>query len=287
MKVMIRGAGDLASGIAYELWLRGHEILMTDTAVPLAVRRAVSFSWAVYEGKAQVEDALGILVHNIREALQVTGSGNIAVIVDEKGKIRREYQPDVLVDSIMAKKNMGTCITDAPLVVGIGPGFCAGKDCHCVVETLRGPSLGKVIYRGSAAPNTGIPGEVGGYTTQRLLRAQGTGQMKPMVQIGDFIQKGQLAAVTGGVPVYAQMSGVVRGMLQEGVQVEKGLKIGDVDARKKRELCYTISDKARCIGRGVAQAAAGHACQNLAWRQRRALLHSTVLQPVFLHSANP
>lgn len=255
MKVMIRGAGDLASGIAYELWLAGHEILMTDIEVPLAVRRAVSFSRAVYEGRAQVEDALGILVHSREEACQVISAGNIAVMVDGEGRVRREYRPDVLVDGIMAKRNTGTGMGDAPLVIGVGPGFSAGRDCHCVVETKRGPSLGKVIYQGSAAPNTGIPGEVGGYTSERLLRAAGFGLMEPVAEIGDFIQAGELAAVTGGVPVYAQISGVVRGMLQKGVQVKKGLKIGDVDARKDRELCYTISDKARCVGQGVLRAA--------------------------------
>lgn len=260
MKVMIRGAGDLASGIAYELWLAGHDILMTDIAVPLAVRRAVSFSRAVYEGNAQVENALGVLVHNREEASQVMGRGDIAVIVDEKAEIRREYRPDVLVDSIMAKRNTGTCMGDAPLVIGIGPGFWAGKDCHCVVETQRGPSLGKVIFQGSPAPDTGIPGEAGGYTVQRLLRAGGSGLMEPVAEIGDFVQAGELAAVTGGVPVYAQISGVVRGMLQRGVQVKKGLKIGDVDARKQKELCYTISDKARCIGQSVRRAAESYAC---------------------------
>lgn len=254
MKVLIKGAGDLASGIAYEFWLAGHEVLMTDIEIPLAVRRTVSFSRAVYEGEAQVEKAKGILAQNLQEALAVIKAGNIAVIVDEEAKIREEYGPDVLIDGIMAKKNTGTCKTDAPVVIGIGPGFTAGADCHYVIETQRGPSLGNVICKGSAIPNTGIPGEIAGYTIERLIKASASGTMEPAARIGDLVKEGQIVAVTGGVPVYAQMSGIVRGMLQEGVQVEKGLKIGDIDAREKAEYCYTISDKARRIGQGAMEA---------------------------------
>lgn len=257
VKVLIKGAGDLASGIAYEFWLAGHQVFMTDIEIPLAVRRMVSFSRAVYEGEAQVEKAKGILVHDLGEALAVMEAGHIAVIVDEKAKIREEYGPDILIDSIMAKRNIGTHITDAPVVVGIGPGFTAGSDCHYVIETQRGPSLGHVIREGSAIPNTGIPGEIAGYTIERLIKASASGVIEPKVQIGDLVKKGETVAMIGGVPVYAQMSGIVRGMLQKGVYVEKGLKIGDIDAREKKEYCYTISDKARKIGRGAMEAALG------------------------------
>ena len=235
MKILIKGAGDLATGIAYEFWLAGHQVLMTDIEIPLAVRRTVSFSRAVYEGEAQVEQAKGVLVRNLEEALRTMQAGGIAVIVDEQAKIREEYRPDILIDSIMAKRNLGTRIGDAPVVIGIGPGFTAGLDCHYVIETQRGPSLGQVIREGSAIPNTGIPGEIAGYTIERLIRASASGVIEPQVRIGDLVKKGQLVAVTGGVTVYAQMSGIVRGMLQEGVQVEKGLNIGDNDAREKKE----------------------------------------------------
>ena len=255
MKVLIKGAGDLATGIAYEFWLAGHEVLMTEIEVPLAVRRMVSFSRAVYEGEAQVEKAKGILVQSPEEDRAVISAGNIAVIVDEGAAIREAYEPDILIDSIMAKRNTGTRKTDAPVVIGIGPGFTAGTDCHYVIETQRGPSLGNVICEGSAIPNTGIPGEIAGYTMERLIKASATGRMEPAVRIGDLVKKGQVVAKTGGVPVHAQMSGIVRGMLQEGVQVEKGLKIGDIDAREIREYCYTISDKARKIGKGALEAA--------------------------------
>lgn len=257
MKVLIKGAGDLASGIAYEFWLAGHQVLMTDIEVPLAVRRMVSFSRAVYEGEAQVEKAKGILIHNLEEALAVMKAGHIAVIVDREAKIREEYGPDILIDSIMAKRNTGTRMDDAPMVIGIGPGFTAGSDCRYVIETQRGSSLGQVIREGNAIPNTGIPGEIAGYTIERLLKASASGVIEPKVQIGDLVKKGQEVALTGKVPVYAQMSGIVRGMLQKGVYVQKGLKIGDIDARENKEYCYTISDKARKIGRGAMEAALG------------------------------
>ena len=176
MKILIRGAGDLATGIAARLYHSGHNILMTEREAPLTVRRTVAFSRAVYEGSAKVEDMEARLVHSLDEAYAVMGDGNIALIVDEAAEIRKEFCPDVVVDAILAKKNLGTKITDAPLVVGVGPGFYAGQDCHCVVETKRGHTLGQVIYDGAALPNTGVPGEVGGYTTERLLKASGDGE---------------------------------------------------------------------------------------------------------------
>lgn len=251
MKILIKGAGDLATGIAHELFHAGHEILMTEIQKPLTVRRKVAYSRVVYEEKAEIEGIEGALVRDGSGILKVTEAGKIAVIVDEKAEVRKIYKPDVLVDAIMAKRNTGTSIEDAPLVIGIGPGFCAGEDCHYVIETQRGESLGKIIPEGRALPDTGIPGEVGGYTAERLIRAEAGGMMTPFVEIGDLVEKGQCVAVTGGIPVYAGMSGIVRGMLPEGTVVSKGLKIGDIDARRIRSLCYTISDKSRCIGKSV------------------------------------
>lgn len=253
MKILIKGAGDLATGIAYELWQAGAKVVMTDIAVPLTVRRMVAFSRAVYEGECQVEDAKGCLVHNLEEALREIEKGNIAVIVDEYAEIRKEYQPDVVIDAIMAKRNIGTSLADAPLVIGIGPGFCAGKDCHYVIETKRGEHLGEIIREGYALPNTGIPGDVAGYTIERLLKAPASGVMKPVAQIGDVVAKGQTVTFIDEVPVLAGMTGIVRGMLQEGVLVKTGMKIGDIDARIEEILCYTISDKARQIGRSVKE----------------------------------
>lgn len=257
MKILIKGAGDLATGIASRLYGAGHKILMTEIPDPLTVRRTVAFSRAVYEGTAQVEDMTAVLVRTREETEEVLSRGDIGVIVDPQAECRRWYMPDVIVDAILAKRNLGTAITDAPFVVAAGPGFHAGADCHCVVETKRGHTLGNVIWRGTAIPNTGIPGNVGGYTTERLIRASSDGIMEPKAEIGQLVEKGDLVALTGGCPVYAQMSGVVRGMLQEGAPVKAGLKIGDIDARAQVAHCHTISDKARAIGGGVLEAVTG------------------------------
>ena len=254
MKIWIRGAGDLATGIASRLYRSGHQLLMTELPVPLTVRRTVALSRAVYEQHAEVEDMSALLVHSIKEALEVQAIGKIPVIIEEPEVILKEYQPDVVVDAILAKRNLGTEISWAPFVVGVGPGFTAGVDCHCVVETKRGHTLGDVIWKGEPIPNTGVPGNVGGFTLERLIKAAADGVIEPKVQIGDIVEKGQLVAITGGKPVYAKMSGIVRGMLQPGVTVQKNLKVGDIDARCERKNCYLISDKARAIGGGVLEA---------------------------------
>ena len=254
MKILIKGAGDLATGIAARLFRAGHRILMTEIPVPLTVRRTVAFSRAVYEGSALVEETEARFAGTEKEAKEILSRGDIAVKVDPEASCRNWFRPDVIVDAILAKKNLGTRIADAPFVIGVGPGFTAGADCNCVVETKRGHYLGQVIWRGSAIPNTGVPGDVGGYTTERLLRASADGIMEPKVQIGDKVEKGQITALTGSVPVYAQMPGIVRGLLQEGAEVRKGLKIGDIDARAHSSYCYTISDKARAVGGAVLEA---------------------------------
>lgn len=254
MKILIRGAGDLATGIAIRLYESGHEIVMTECAVPLTVRRSVAFSRAVYDGQAAVEGITAVCVQTINQVNSVISKGRIAVVVDEKAAIKEEYGPQVVVDAILAKRNTGTKIEDAPLVVGVGPGFTAGRDCHCVVETKRGHDLGKVIRDGSAIPNTGVPGEVGGFGIERLIKSTAAGTIEPLVTIGDYVEKGQIVARTGDRPVYAKMSGMVRGMLQPGVDVTEGLKIGDIDARHEPKYCHTVSDKARAVGGGVLEA---------------------------------
>jgi xanthine dehydrogenase accessory factor len=254
MKILIKGAGDLATGIASRLYHAGHQIVMTEIEVPLTVRRMVALSRAVYEGRAKVEDMVGVLVSDFAGIQKAHATGEIPILIDPAAEIRFEYHPDVIIDAILAKKNLGTKMTDAPFVVGIGPGFCAGEDCHCVIETQRGHTLGVAIYEGEAIPNTGIPGEVGGFSTERLIRATANGMMEPIASIGDVVEKGQVVARTGGKEVYAQMSGIVRGMLQPDVCVHQGLKIGDIDARCELFHCFTISDKARSIGGGVLEA---------------------------------
>lgn len=201
-----------------------------------------------------MEGICGKHVYTLEEAEQAVSDGQIAVLVDPQAEIRKSYQPDVMIDAILAKKNLGTRMSDAPFVVGVGPGFTAGNDCHCVIETKRGHTLGSVIWKGSAIPNTGVPGNVGGYTVERLIRASAKGEMEAIVHIGDLVQEGQVVAYTGGKPVYAKMSGIVRGMLQDNVIVEENLKIGDIDARCERFHCFTVSDKARSIGGAALEA---------------------------------
>ena len=257
MKILIKGAGDLATGIASRLYGAGHQILMTEIGTPLTVRRTVALSRAVYEKRAKVEEMEAFRADSEKEAKSILERGDIAVMVDPEAGCREWYGPDVVVDAILAKRNLGTKITDAAFVIGVGPGFTAGEDCHCVIETKRGHTLGNIIWRGSAIPNTGVPGNVGGYTIERLIRASADGIMEPRAKIGDIVEKGEVVALTGGKPVYAQMPGVVRGMLQSGVSVKEGLKIGDIDARAEVSHCYTISDKARAIGGGALEAVTG------------------------------
>ena len=254
MKVLIKGAGDLASGIALRLYRCGFDIVMTDIAVPTTVRRTVAFSPAVYEGTALVEDVTGVLCLNLEEIQAAVEKNQIAVIVDESGTIRDTWKPDVLVDAIIAKKNLGTTMEDAPTVIGVGPGFTAGVDCHCVVETKRGHNLGRCIWNGSAVPNTGVPGMIGGYDKERIIRASADGRFTGCVSIGDLVEKVQLVGKAGETPIFAEVGGVVRGLLQDGVTVCKGMKSGDVDPRGMVESCFTVSDKASAIGGGVLEA---------------------------------
>ena len=256
-KIWIRGAGDLATGIALRLYRSGFDIVMSDIAVPTTVRRTVAFSPAVYTGEASVEGITGKLCENISMIDTVMESGCIPVIVDPSGEIMKEYKPDVIVDAIIAKTNIGTKITDADIVIGVGPGFEAGVDCHAVVETKRGHNLGRVIWSGSAYPNTGVPGNIGGYTVERIIRATADGVFKAKVNIGDYVKAGDLLAYCDETPVYANIDGIVRGLLQDGVKVKTGMKSGDVDPRAEREYCFTVSDKASAIGGGVLEAVLG------------------------------
>lgn len=253
MKVLIKGAGDLATGIGCRLHRCGFWVAMTELAVPTTVRRTVAFSRAVYENSALVEDVTGVLCHSVKEVDEAVRRDQVAVIVDETCELLKEWKPDVLVDAILAKKNLGTRKEDAAIVIGVGPGFLAGEDCHVVVETKRGHDLGRCILRGGAVPNTGVPGMIGGYDKERIIRAAADGPFLGAVAIGDFVEKGTIVGYSGGVPITAQIGGVVRGLLQDGVVVTKNMKSGDVDPRGIAESCFTISDKATAIGGGVLE----------------------------------
>lgn len=254
MMVLIKGAGDLATGIAYRLKKSGFDIVMTEIHKPTTVRRTVAFSQAVFDNEIVIEGIKGVKVNNINEIYEEIREGNIPIIIDENAEIIKELSPNVVVDAIIAKQNLGTSIEDAPIVIGVGPGFEAKVDCHLVVETKRGHYLGKVIEEGSAIPNTGVPGNIGGYTKERIIRASSNGKIKPVVAIGDFVKKGDIVAYIDGIEVLAEIDGIVRGMLQEGIEVFKGMKSGDIDPRCEKDHCFTISDKARSIGGGVLEA---------------------------------
>jgi len=257
--VVIRGAGDLASGIALRLHRAGCDIVMLDVAVPTAVRRTVCFSEAIRLGRAEVEGVEAVLARDVAEAASIaSGHERIAVLVDPEGTCIPALKPECVVDAIIAKRNLGTTKDMAPIVIGVGPGFHAGTssgaDCHAAIETKRGHYLGRVIYDGSPIPNTGVPGNIGGYTTERVLRAPADGTFEPCASIGDMVKKGDVVAHVAGQPVRANIDGVLRGLLQEGVPVTRGMKSGDVDPRCKAGHCCSASDKARAIGGGVLEA---------------------------------
>lgn len=254
MIVLIKGAGDLATGIAYRLKKSGFDIVMTEIDNPTTVRRTVAFSQAIFDNEIEIEGIKGIKVNNINEIHKEIKKGNIPIIIDKEANIIKKLKPKVVVDAIIAKKNLGTSINDAPIVIGVGPGFEAKKDCHLVIETKRGHYLGKVIEEGSAIPNTGVPGNIGGYTKERIIRASSNGKIRSVVKIGDYVKKDEVVAYIDDVEVLAEIDGIVRGMLQEGIEVFKGMKSGDIDPRCEKNHCFTISDKARSIGGGVLEA---------------------------------
>jgi len=252
--IVIRGGGDLGTGIAHKLFTAGYKVVILEVERPLAVRRAVSFCEAVYDGKAIVEGIKGVLAINVEDIYRILEEGFIPVYVDERAVIVERIKPLAVVDAIMAKKNVGTNRSMAPITIAIGPGFEAGVDVDLVVETNRGPELGKIIYRGRAQEDTGVPGDIMGYTTERVLRAPCDGIIKSFYKIGDMIKKGDMLGKVGEEEVTASIDGVLRGMIRDGLYVKKGLKIGDIDPRGIKDYVFTISDKAKIIGNGVLEA---------------------------------
>lgn len=252
--VLVRGAGEQATGVAYRLFKCGFKICFTEIAEPLAVRREVSFCEAVYDGEKTVEGVTAKRIDDPADIPKVWKEGKIPLLIDPENRIRSALKPQVVLDAILAKRNVGTAIIDAPLVIGLGPGFTAGKDVHIVIETNRGHDLGRLIFDGEAEPNTGIPGDIAGYGIERVLRATADGVFHNVRTIGDRVAPGDVIAEVEGKSVKTVIAGVVRGLLREGIQVTTGLKAGDVDPRAKREACFTISDKARALGGAALEA---------------------------------
>lgn len=293
--IICRGAGDLATGIIHRLHRAGHRMIALETDYPAAIRRQVSFCEAVYDGSAVVEGVTARLVPALADAETdtetysgindtpaahivsekwdssaieaVLEAGEVPLLIDQKGESIALLKPDVVVDAIIAKKNLGTTIDMAPLVIGVGPGFTAGQDVHLVIESMRGHNLARIITDGMAQPNTGVPGNIAGFTSERVIHAPAAGYIHDVRKIGDIVQKGdEIAriypdkesydnALSEYVPVNATITGIIRGLIREGYYFRKGFKIADIDPRESEITnCFTISDKARSIAGSVLEA---------------------------------
>ena len=253
MLVVIRGGGDIATGIALRLHRSHMAVVICELPAPTSIRRTVSFSEAMRLGTAEVEGVTARRA-DLEEIPDLLERGEIPVLADPAGSCIRALAPDAVVDAVLAKRNLGTTMDMAPAVVAAGPGFTAGTDCHAVVETMRGHYLGRVIYKGSALPNTAVPGLIGGFAGERVLRAPGDGLFRGVREIGDTVLPGDVVGYVGGAPMACTIGGVLRGLLADGVAVHRGMKCGDVDPRCARDHCFCASDKALAVGGGVLEA---------------------------------
>ena len=256
--VIIRGGGDLASGVIHRLHRCGYRVLILECEKPSAIRRKVAFCEAVYDGTAVVEDVLCRRVDSLEECEKIWQAGELPLMVDPAAaciaELSAQGKVSALVDAILAKRNLGTTKDMAPLTIGLGPGFFAGEDVDYVVETMRGHDLARIITRGPAVPNTGVPGMVGGVSKERVIQSPGSGRIHNIAHIADIVEKGQILAYVGETPVEASITGVLRGIIKEGYNVSQGMKIADIDPRKEeKKNCFTISDKARCIAGSVVE----------------------------------
>ena len=257
--IVVRGGGDLATGTIYKLKKSGFPVLILEVENPSAIRRNVAFCEAVYQGNQTVEDMTCYKAESLQQAQQYLSEGKLAVLVDPAGESISRLQPMAVVDAILAKRNLGTTRAMAPVTVALGPGFVAGEDVDAVIETKRGHNLGRVLWSGSAAPNTGIPGIIGGFGKERVIHCPAGGILRNVKKITDIVSKGEVIAVVetenGIVPVEASLDGILRGLIRDGYPVKPGFKMADIDPRAEEyDNCFTISDKARCIAGGVLEA---------------------------------
>lgn len=257
--VIVRGGGDIATGTIYKLFQCGFRVLILETENPSAIRRNVAFSEAVYNGTQTVEGLTCTLAKTVEEAVSLLEERRLTMLIDPVGECIGQLRPMAVVDGILAKKNLGTHKTMAPITVALGPGFTAGEDVDAVIETMRGHSLGRVIYEGEAIKNTGIPGVIAGFSKERVLHSPAAGVMRNVKKITDTVGKGETIALIetkeGDIPVVATIDGLLRGLIRDGYPVTMGFKIADIDPRlQEYENCFTISDKARCIAGGVVEA---------------------------------
>ena len=257
--IVVRGGGDLATGTIHRLWSAGLRVLVLEAEHPAAIRRQVSLCEAVYEGETTVEGLRAVRVESLEAAEAVWAENAVPVLVDPKGSCLKQARPAVLIDAIIAKKNLGTTREMAPLTIALGPGFVAGRDVDVVVETKRGHKLGRIIREGAAAPNSGVPGIIGGYGAERVIHAPEAGVFRNRHAIADLVTAGETIAVIempdgSEIPVTTQIDGILRGLLRDGYPVTRGFKVADVDPRRSElENCFLISDKARCIAGSVLE----------------------------------
>lgn len=253
--VVFRGGGDVATGSIQKLFRTGFKVLVLEMEKPLCIRRYVSTAQAIFDGEVQIEDFTARKVESLEQIKKAWDENVVPVFVDPKAEILEELKPMAVVDGTLAKKNIGTNKNMAPITIALGPGFYAGKDVDAVIETKRGHNLGRIIYEGYAAKNTGIPGDIKGYSKERVIHSPTEGVINNISHIADYVEKGQIIAKVGSENVYASLSGILRGIIYDKTYVKKGLKIADIDPRKEElQNCYKISDKARCIGGGVLEA---------------------------------
>lgn len=263
--ILVRGAGDLATGVILRLYRSGFRVAALECRSPSAIRRRASFCEAVWTGETQVEGVSCHLAGTPGQAAEIWSRGAIPLLVDETAFCVREFQPAALIDVILAKRNLGTSRSMAPITIGVGPGFTAGEDVDAVIETMRGHFLGRVIWEGQAIPNTGIPGEIRGFGAERVIHAPADGRLSFVkdesgnwIDIGTIVKKGQIIAIIEGTSVKASLDGVLRGLIREGFPVKKGLKIADIDPRLEQAgFCGTVSDKANAVAGGVLEALLG------------------------------
>ena len=261
--IIVRGAGDISTGAIHRLHRAGFSVLALESERPSAIRRRVAFSEAVYDGSATVEGVTAVRAGDVREAAEMLGAGKLPLLVDPLGESIRRLRPAAVVDAILAKRNLGTTMDMAHLTVALGPGFVAGADVHYVIETMRGHNLGRIIASGSALPNTGVPGLIGGVGAQRVIHAPAAGVFRMLRDIGSVVEAGEpvgaILAPEGEIAVKTGISGVLRGVIRDGYPVTKGFKLADVDPRLEQlENCATISDKARCIAGSVLELVCAH-----------------------------
>lgn len=251
--VVVRGGGDIATGIIQKLHRSGFKVLILELENPMVIRREVSFAQAIFDNEKVIEGIKAIKVDEIEGIKKVWDQNEIPIIIDEKCDILNKLKIDILVDATLAKKNLGVSKDMAPITIGVGPGFDAGNDVDLVIESNRGHDLGKLILKGKAQLNTGVPGNIAGFTKERVIKSPCEGRIKTINKIGDLVTKGQIIAEIESEPVKAKIDGVLRGLIMNNTYIKKDTKIGDVDPRGIREYCFTISEKARAIGGGVLE----------------------------------